>query len=139
MVLLSPLIAPVMIFTIGPLATYVATPARFGELAAAAWLAVLWRDHVGWSLLQPQLRKVAIATGCILLLERTVLPSLVFVEPSIALLLSGACVGLAVSQSGNGHLQQLMNSCLLRWFGKYSYGIYVYHHALKPIWIHSLW
>jgi peptidoglycan/LPS O-acetylase OafA/YrhL len=68
-----------------------------------------------------------------------VLPSLVFVEPSIALLLSGACVGLAVSQSGNGHLQQLMNSCLLRWFGKYSYGIYVYHHALKPIWIHFLW
>ncbi len=139
MVLLSPLIALVMIFTIGPLATYVATPARSGELAAGAWLAVLWRDHVGWSLLQPHLRKVAIATGCILLLERTVLPSLVFVEPSIALLLSGACVGLAVSQSGNGHLQQLMNSSLLRWFGKYSYGIYVYHHALKPIWIHFLW
>jgi peptidoglycan/LPS O-acetylase OafA/YrhL len=36
MVLLSPLVALVMIFTIGPLATYVATPARFGELAAGA-------------------------------------------------------------------------------------------------------
>ncbi len=118
MVLLSPLIAPVMIFTIGPLATYVATPARFGELAAAAWLAVLWRDHVGWSLLRLHLRKVAIATGCILLSERTVLPSLVFAEPSITIFLSEACVGLAVSQSGNGHRQQLMNSSPLRWFGK---------------------
>jgi peptidoglycan/LPS O-acetylase OafA/YrhL len=81
---------------------------------------------------------IAMGFGLLLMLERSVLPILFSVESTIVLVFGAALVGLAVNGTGR-FSGPFFKSAVLRWMGKYSYGIYVYHHALKPVWIHFLW
>ncbi len=123
---------------IGEVPAYASTLSRLGVLAAGGWLAVLWRKEQLWSRLSPYLTATLWCSGLLLLLERSVLPQLSSVEPTIVLIFGSALVAVAVN--GTGRLSgPFFSSAILRWFGKYSYGIYVYHHALKPVWIYFLW
>lgn len=123
----------------GNLANYVSTINRLGVLAAGGWLSIIWREQQTWPSVKKLLIPCAVVSGTFLLLERSVLRNLQVIEPSMMLVLSTALVGLAACGK-NGPLQSgFFASPMLRWLGKYSYGIYVYHHALKPLWIHFLW
>ena len=139
LVLSSPLISLILLGWIGELATYVSTLSRLGALAAGAWLAVSWRKPGAWQRIRPNFAPIAWVAGALLLSERTILPELDFLEPSVALVLGGAAVGLAASGAGGRSRRFFLESTVLRGLGKYSYGIYIYHHALKPFWIHGLW
>ncbi len=139
LVIASPLIYAILLLVMGNLATYVSTLSRLGVLAAGSWLAIIWREPGAWPQFKKLLLPTAILSGSILLLDRTVLPAISFMEPSLALILGTALVGLAASGK-DGPLRSDVFECrALRWLGKYSYGIYVYHHALKPVWMYFLW
>jgi peptidoglycan/LPS O-acetylase OafA/YrhL len=126
-------------FDAGNRATYVSTLGRLGVLAAGGWLAIIWREPGAWPKIKHLLMPCAIVFGVVLLLERTFFPGLAFMEPSLALLLGAAMVGLAAGGKNGPLRSDIFATPVLRWLGKYSYGIYVYHHALKPVWTHFLW
>jgi peptidoglycan/LPS O-acetylase OafA/YrhL len=138
LVVCSPFVFHPLVEWIGSVPAYASTLSRLGVLAAGGWLAVLWRKEGVWPVLSRYFPHLAAASGLLLLLERTVLPSSPWVESTLVLLLGSALVGMAV-HGGGRYSRGFFKSAILRWFGKYSYGIYVYHHALKPVWIYFLW
>jgi peptidoglycan/LPS O-acetylase OafA/YrhL len=138
LVVCSPFVFHPLTEWLGNVPAYASTLSRLGVLAAGGWLAVLWRKERVWPVLSRYFPYLAVGSGLLLLLERTVLPILSGVESTIVLLLGSAMVGMAVHGKGR-YSSRFFKSAILKWFGKYSYGIYVYHHALKPVWIHFLW
>ena len=138
LVVCSPFVFHPLAEWLGNVPAYASTLSRLGVLAAGGWLAVLWRKEGVWPVLSRYFPYLAAGSGLLLLLERTVLPIFSGVESTIVLLLGSALVGMAVHGKGR-YSSRFFKLAILRWFGKYSYGIYVYHHALKPVWIHFLW
>ncbi|MES2474208.1 MAG: acyltransferase [Verrucomicrobiota bacterium] len=139
LVLASPLIFIGLTWWLGNRGAYVSTLGRLGVLAAGGWLAIVWREPGGWPRVKHLLLPCAAVFGIILLLERTVLPTLSFLEPTLALLVGASVVALAAAGKQGPLRSAFFESSMLRWLGTYSYGIYVYHHALKPVWMHFLW
>jgi peptidoglycan/LPS O-acetylase OafA/YrhL len=140
LVVMSPLTFWLLSWWLGNLGTYVSTLSRVGVLAAGAGLAILWRHPAMWAWVQPKLVWVFAGFGALLLLERTILlKQLAFMEPSLALIVGAACVGMGASGAGGRWVSAFFQSRVLIWLGKYSYGIYVYHHALKPVWMRFFW
>jgi peptidoglycan/LPS O-acetylase OafA/YrhL len=139
LVVSSPFLTGWLHLEIGALATYVSTLGRLGMLAAGGGLALIYRTRRGREKIGKWVLPVAAVSSVLLLLNRTVLPSLGMYEPLIMLVCGSAWVGLALECRRRGVAAVFFESRALRWLGKYSYGIYVYHHALKPLWIAFLW
>jgi peptidoglycan/LPS O-acetylase OafA/YrhL len=125
---------------IGALGTYVSTLSRIGSLAAGSGLALLYRSRSGREKVHKVVMPVAIVSGALLLWARTFVMWPLGMCESQIMLICGTCWVAIAAEGGRRQVAAVFfGSRLLRWFGKYSYGIYVYHHALKPIWISFLW
>jgi peptidoglycan/LPS O-acetylase OafA/YrhL len=118
------------------LAAYVLTPARADTLALGAFIALVLRGPGGVTRLRrwsPLVLAPALAGVVGIFLWRgpdyhdLVVQTLGF---SLLACLFAALVGLAVSSDEQGLPQRVLAAPLLVLFGRYSYGLYVFHHLL---------
>jgi peptidoglycan/LPS O-acetylase OafA/YrhL len=123
------------------LAVYVATPMRMDALAAGALIALAARGPGGIHALV----KPAFAIGGATLLAFVTLavirhtkssldPAMATIGYSLVWMIYGSVLVLALKWRP---LNVVMNSAVLRWFGKYSYGMYVWHPIVFIILLHS--
>lgn len=123
------------------LAVYVATPMRMDALAAGALIALAVRGPGGINALV----KPAFAIGSAALLAFVALavtrhtkdaldPGMSTVGYSLVWMVYGSVLVLALKWRP---LNSVMNLGVLRWFGKYSYGMYVWHPIVFIILLHS--
>jgi peptidoglycan/LPS O-acetylase OafA/YrhL len=119
------------------LAAYVLGPARMDGLAAGALLAILARQPGGLAPWRPLAALVAAATGAILgaafLWKRGLWAEDSFVGTigySLIALFFGAMLTLIVTGRRNDLLNGAFTSRPLRRLGRYSYGLYVFHHPV---------
>jgi len=123
------------------LAVYVATPMRMDSLAAGAFIALAARGPGGIGALV----KPAFAIGGVALVLFTGLaiardtpnaldPGLSTFGYSILWALYGSVLVLSLKWQP---LNTVMNTPVLRWFGKYSYGMYVWHPIVFLIVMHA--
>ncbi len=107
-----------------------------GSLAAGAFVAMLRRNQLDPRTAAKAGRLVAVAAGILFLSiilsghER----GKVLVDTVGVLLLSVAFGGLVLALE-SGPSGRFFHSRILQFFGKYSYGLYVFHHLLQPIFI----
>lgn len=114
---------------------YVLTPARMGTLAVGAWLAVALRDsstRKGIERAAP-----AVLIGSAILLVAINLPDVRMRGSDVAMqtigfpllaILCAALLAMAMNtRNKRGSFQRFLRNRSLRFFGKYSYGMYVLH------------
>ncbi len=120
-----------------PAAYWQLLPCRAGELAAGGWLALTYRSHEEW------MRAVRIAPRCAWLgligfggvglyarsLEIQTRPMMQWGLPSVTLFFAGVLV-LALEP---GWIAVCARAAWLRWLGGISFGVYVFHVLLGPV------
>lgn len=142
LIVLSPLIRVLLVAQGVPeLAVYTVTPARLDSLAMGALIAMLARGPEG---VRPYFR-LAVALGCaatlafmILIIQRHETdwkdPVMVTAGISLVIMIFGSGLILTLCLRP---LQALLELPILRWFGRYSYGIYVWHPIINVLILHS--
>src|SRR5688572_7958162 len=118
-------------------AAFVFTPARMDALAAGAYVALAARETEGLR----SLARFALPGAALMVVLAMVIVALrngfaaydplvsTIGHTAIALLFAGVLV-LVLTLSRETLLVRVFNSTPLRFFGRYSYGIYVFHHPL---------
>jgi peptidoglycan/LPS O-acetylase OafA/YrhL len=123
-----------------PEAIYVLTPLRLDALSVGAFLALTVRRPEGFHKLAGPAWLVASASGlgilAIIITRHTVYHLDEVMQTlgySLLALFFGALLILALTSP----LQLIFNLGILRWFGKYSYGIYVWHPIIFILFLHT--
>jgi peptidoglycan/LPS O-acetylase OafA/YrhL len=112
------------------------TPARMDALAVGAFIAVIARLPDGLAVMRRWAGPIAVAAALPLagLLFYNV--ALLTAGHTLTALLFGAILVLSLTVSPIGILGITITSSILRFFGRYSYALYVFHHPLlwfKPV------
>ena len=124
-----------------PVAAYILTPMRMDSLAAGAFIALFVRGPKGIEgLLRPAMW-LAGASGAVFLGMVLFQKSKSALDPllgtagySVLWLFFGSVLVLALTWEP---LKRLMSLPILRWFGKYSYGMYVWHPIILLLVYHN--
>lgn len=120
------------------LAAYVLTPARMDPLALGSLIALIARGPHGLTKLSRWAWPIAGSTililGPLFLLRRGLRAENDIVVQTIGYslfaLLFGAVLIIALTISSSSRLGTVFNSSGLRFFGRYSYGLYIFHHVI---------
>ena len=113
----------------GP-ASEVFTLFRLDALCAGAWIALAARGPGGLGALLPAARGTFLIAGLLLLPPVLLHMRLKTLPTTLFACFFAASILLAVAAPRRGLLSHLGRSRLLQWFGRYSYGMYVYQNLL---------
>lgn len=126
------------------IAAYVATPCRLDALAVGAFLALAARGPGGISLLWRWATPNLLASGALLAWLVTAKSDLGAMDRASLVLrftltswFFGALLILAVVTPTGSGIGRCLNSRWLRFFGTYSYGLYIFHYPLIPLFLRS--
>jgi peptidoglycan/LPS O-acetylase OafA/YrhL len=125
---------------VSPTAVYVLLPTRMDTLAAGALLAIVGADAVSWA----RLRRYALPAGAA---AAFVLAGVIYQESGLRsetpltqvvgypmLTTLAAVVIINAAGAAQGTLTSVFwNNAVLRFLGRYSYGLYVWHHVVIPL------
>ncbi len=140
MVVIAVLVRIFMFLRGSPTAAYVLPFARMDGLAIGALIALAARNAEDWAVLGRWAPKVALAAAAAFagLVVRT--GSTAFGNPligtvgiSLLCLFFGGVLVMLISAPAEGRAQRVVGSPLLRWFGKYSYCLYVVNQPAMVI------
>jgi peptidoglycan/LPS O-acetylase OafA/YrhL len=120
-------------------ASYLLTPCRMDALTLGAFLALAARGadgprslvRWGWGLLV--LSGAVAGTAAVLRQPAQTAVYAPALKYSIYALFFGGVLALTVSAARTGVVGRFWSSPVLTFFGKYSYGLYVFHYALRPL------
>lgn len=126
--------------SVKPIVTYVLTFSRLDALATGALIAAVLREGIGVAkLLQPARVTATIATVCIVMVMLTSTQEGWRATPmltagfSLFALLFGAVLVLALDGSRNSVVKRTLCWGPLRWLGKYSYALYLFHLPARAV------
>jgi len=130
----SAVMRAVLVFMQGPsIGMYVLLPVRMDSLAVGAVLAVLAREPDAWVRVRkwaPVGALLALSTLAMVYRRELLVPTATWTEiaayPALALL-GGAAVVAAVDAPSGSLVERIFAHRVLRFFGRYSYGLYVWH------------
>jgi peptidoglycan/LPS O-acetylase OafA/YrhL len=111
-------------------AAEVFTMFRLDALCAGAWVALAVRGPNKLGGLVPAALITIVGTGLLLLPLVTLRMRLLTVPTTLFALFFSAFIVLSVASTKSGVLSFLGKSQVLQWFGRYSYGMYVYQNLL---------
>jgi peptidoglycan/LPS O-acetylase OafA/YrhL len=126
---------------VSPDAIYALTPLRMDSLAAGAWLALMARSPAGVERLRSPAAAVAILSlvgvAAIVMVRGTTYHSDAYMQVfgySLLAWFSASLIVLALTRTA---FQSFFSLGVLRWLGKYSYGLYVWHPIVFIIVLHT--
>lgn len=142
MIVIAPIIRTLLVLNNTPdLAVYVLTPARMDGLAMGALLALVVRGPAGIAPLVPWAWRLGAASAAAFLMIVVLRRDFSNGDPVILTagisLLTVMYASILVLSLTFGPLKKLMELPVMRWFGKYSYGLYVWHPIVNMILLHS--
>ncbi|MGC4114786.1 MAG: acyltransferase [Myxococcales bacterium] len=123
---------------VSPVTVFVLTPFRLDGLCLGAFLAILVRQEGGQVALRRWLRPVALTAGALLVatfafnrFSEAGVDVLRPVRGSLILVLLAALLLRVLMASPDSPLARLFGSTPMTFLGKYSYGLYVFHHFVS--------
>ncbi len=142
MIVISPLVRTLLVLNDAPdLAVYVLTPARMDGLAMGALIALAVRGPSGIAPLVPWAWRFG-AMAAAAFLTIVILRRDFSTEDAVILTAGISCLtimyaSLLVLSLTFRPLTSVMELPVMRWFGKYSYGLYVWHPIVNMLLLHS--
>jgi len=127
---------------------YYSTITRLDALALGALIAIIFNESIIW---QERLKKIALPV----LLISTALVLLVAISPnseqlynnvpvrlagySVLAVMGGSSIIVSLTQDKSSLVRRFFRSKVLRFFGKYSYALYLIHPLILQIFLEVLW